>query len=168
MYSVPQYLPCPGQTNSFDKLYHSFSTGHPPSPSEVTGSWVLIGFRLYRDSHPDLRCDGIMRGRTFEWVMLAQGYSLRIEMAGTDQASAFQLGEKQDLTIPLDLGGDASPLLCCRVTRRHTLVCLGDTYYNGLEFRKVEVHCEPPMQNSKTSTQPTLCYPIKKNSSVPE
>ena len=145
---------------SFSKLYDSFSAGRLPSPSEVTGSWVLVGFWLYKDSHPDLNCAGIMRGKTLEWVMLAQGYSLGVEMAGAFGTSKFELGHSQDLTLALDLGGDASPLLRCRLTQRNTLVCLGDTYYNGLEFRKIQVHCEPPPRSS-TFNQPMLCYPGK-------
>ena len=97
---------------------------------------MLIGFWLYRDSHPDLNCAGIMREKIYEWVMLAQGYSLGIDMAGTYQTSAFELGRRQDLTVAMDLGADASPILRCRLTQRHSLVCLGDTYYRGLEFRK--------------------------------
>jgi hypothetical protein len=167
MYSVPQYLPCPDQTKTFSKLSNSFSAGHLPSRSEVTGSWVLIGFWLYRDSHPDLNCTGIMRGKIFEWVMLAQGYSLGIDLAGTDQTSAFKLGERQDLTVAMDLGGDTSPILRCRLTQSHSLVCLGDTYYSGLEFREIQVHCEPPIPNSNALIQPMLCYPYKRESPLP-
>jgi hypothetical protein len=168
IHSVPQYLPCPGQTKTFGKLSNSFSAGHTPSRSEVTGSWVLIGFWLYRDSRPDLNCAGIMRGKIFEWVMLAQGYSLGIDMAGTNQTSAFELGRRQDLTVALDLGGDTSPVLHCRMTQRHSLVCLGDTYYSGLEFRRIQVHCEPPIPNSKAFIQPMLCYPYKRKSPLPQ
>jgi hypothetical protein len=49
-----------------------------------------------------------MRGQIFEWVILAQGYSLRIDMAGTSP-SAFELGRGQDITVAMDLGGDNSP-----------------------------------------------------------
>ena len=168
LYSVPQYLPCPGQTNTFSKLSNSFSAGHLPSRSEVTGAWVLIGFWLYQDSHPDLNCAGIMRGKIFEWVMLAQGYSLGIDIAGTNQSSAFAPGQRQDLIVAVDLGGDASPTLRCRLTQRQNLVCLGDTYYSGLEFHKIQVHCEPPIPNSKAFTQSLLCYPYKRESPTPQ
>jgi len=104
----------------------------------------------------------------YEWVMLAQGYSLGIDMAGTYQTSAFELGLRQDLTVALDLGGDASPVLRCRLTQRHSLVCLGDTYYSGLEFRKTPVHCEPPVPNSNAFNQPMLCYPYKRESPPPQ
>ncbi|MFZ0303779.1 MAG: hypothetical protein WAL75_13910 [Terracidiphilus sp.] len=167
-YSAAQYLPCPGQTKTFSKLSHSFAAGHLPSRSEVTGSWVLIGIWLHKDSHPDLNCTGIMRGKVFEWVMLAQEYSLKIAMVGTNQTPVFELGGSQDLTVALDLGGDSSPVLRCRMTQRQTLVCLGDTYYNGLEFRKIQVHCEPPDPNSKSSLLPMLCYPDKRESSPPQ
>ena len=168
MHSAPQYLPCPGQTKTFSKLSSSFSGGHLPSRSEVTGTWVLIGFWLHRDSHPDLNCAGIMRGQIFEWVMLAQGYSLRIDMAGTSQTSAFELGRRQDLTVAMDLGGDNSPVLRCRLTNYDSLVCLGDTYYSGLEFRKTQVHCEPPVPNPHAIIEPMLCYPYKRESPLPQ
>lgn len=167
-HSVPQYQPCPGQTKTFSKLSDSFSAGHLPSRSEVTGSWVLTGIWLYRDSHPDLNCTGIMRGKIFEWVMLAQAYSLRIGMVGTNQTSAFKLRRRQDLTVALDLGGDNSPLLRCRMTQHHSLVCLGDTYYSGLEFQKIQVDCEPPASNSNALFQPMLCYPNKRESPLPQ
>jgi hypothetical protein len=166
-HSVPQYLPCPDQTKSFDKLSDSFTAGHLPSPSEITGSWVLIGFWLYRDSHPDLNCTGIMRGKILEWVMLAQGYSLGVDMAGTYLSSAFEPDRTQDLSFTIDLGGEASPVFRCRLTQRHTLVCLGSTYYNGLEFRMVQVRCEPPIPNSQALIQPMrpiLCFPYKRES----
>ena len=153
---------------TFSKLSNSFSAGHLPSRSEVTGTWVLIGFWLHRDSHPDLNCAGIMRGQIFEWVMLAQGYSLRIDMAGTSQTSAFELGRGQDITVAMDLGGDNSPVLRCRLTNHDSLVCLGDTYYSGLEFRKTQVHCEPPNPNSNAIIEPMLCYPYKRESPLPQ
>jgi hypothetical protein len=105
-----------------------------------------------------------MRGNIFEWVMLAQGHSLGIDMAGANQTSAFELGPRQDLTLALDLAGDTSPVLRCRMTQRNRLVCLGGTYYSGLEFRKIQVHCEPPIPDSKVLIQPTLCYPFKRKS----
>jgi len=166
--SVPQYQPCPGQTKTFSKLLNSFSAGHLPSRSELTGSWVLTGIWLHKESHPDLNCAGIMRGKVFEWVMVAQADSLRIAMVGTAQTSAIELRRSQDLTIPLDLGGDNSPVLRCRMTPRRSLVCLGDTYYSGLEFRKIQVHCEPPAPNSKTLIQPMLCYPYRRESPLPQ
>jgi hypothetical protein len=164
IHSVPQYQPCPDQTKIFSKLSNSFAAGHLPSRSDVTGSWVLIGFWLHRDSHPDLNCAGIMRGKAFDWAMLARGYSLEIDMVGANQTLAFEPGRRQDLTVALDLGGDASPTLRCRLTKRHSLVCLGDTYYSGLEFRRIPVHCEPPISNSKALSQPILCYPYKRES----
>src|SRR5438270_885303 len=127
MHSASHYKPCPGQTTSFRKLYNSFAAGHPPSRDEATGSWVLIGSWLHKDSHPDLNCAGIMRGKIIEWVMLADGYSLRVDMAGTLETATFEHGHGRDLTVALELGGDASPLLRCRLTQRDNLVCLGDT-----------------------------------------
>ncbi len=162
LYSVSQYLPCLGQAKTFSELSNSFSAGHLPSQSDLTGSWVLIGSWLHKDSYPDLNCTGITRNKIYEWVMRAQGYSLGIDIAGTYQTSALKLGRKHDLTIAMDLGGDASPVLRCRLTRRHNLVCLGDTYYSGLEFRKTPVHCEPPVPNTDAPVQLMPCYPNKK------
>jgi hypothetical protein len=88
--SVSQYLPCPDQTKTFIKLSNSFASGHLPSRSDVTGSWVLIGVWLHRDSHPELNCAGIMQGMAFDWAMLAHGYSLEIDMVGANQTSAFE------------------------------------------------------------------------------
>src|ERR1700691_4588563 len=85
IHSVPQYQPCPDQTKIFSKLSNSFAAGHLPSRSDVTRSWLLIGCWLHRDSHPDLNCAGIMRGKAFDWAMLARGYSLEIDMVGANQ-----------------------------------------------------------------------------------
>jgi hypothetical protein len=168
-HSVPKYLPCPHQVRSFSELSHSFAFGHLPSQSEITGSWVLIGSWLYRDSKPDLNCAGIMRGKVLEWVMLAQGYSLGVSMAGTYLTSAFEPERRQDLTFTIDLGGESNPVLRCRLTHRHSLVCLGSTYYNGLEFRQIQVHCEPPTPNAQVhlQMQPMLCFPYRKKPASP-
>jgi hypothetical protein len=136
-YSVPQYLPCPDQTKSFGKLSDSFTAGHLPSQSEVTGSWVLIGIWLHRDSHPDLNCAGIMRGKILEWVMLAQGYSLGVDMAGTYLSSAFEPDRTQDLSFTIDLGGEASPVFRCRLTQHHSLACLTYPTRSRLTARRI-------------------------------
>lgn len=57
--SVPQYMPCPDQPKSFNELSRSFAAGHPPSPSEITGSWALIGIWVHKNSRPSLNCNGI-------------------------------------------------------------------------------------------------------------
>jgi hypothetical protein len=162
-YSLPQYLPCHDQTKSFGGLFNSFTSGHLPSRSEITGSWVLTGFWLHRESHPDLNCHDIMRGQIFEWVILAQDYSLGIDMAGTYSGSAFEARGKKDLTFTVDLGGEASPIMRCRLTQRETLVCLGSTYYSGLEFRRIQARCEPPPSSQPLDrrTGTVLCFPSR-------
>ena len=161
IHDVPQYLPCRDQTRSFKALSDSFRTGHLPSRSEISGSWVLVGFWLYKDSHPDLNCAGIMRGRIFEWVMLADGYSLGVDMAGNYLKSAFEPDRTGSLKFTIDLQGDTNPVFQCRLTQRRTLVCLGTPYYSGIELKKIRVDCEPLTPQMLTLDQGRLCLPYK-------
>lgn len=157
---VPQYLPCPHQPQTFETLSRSFATGRIPSASEMEGSWVLTGLWLHPDSKPDLNCSGIMRGSGFEWVLVAgSDYSVDINVVGTyHQQSQFRLEGENSLKFDIDFGGDASPTFQCRVTRQDTLICLGDTYDNGTEFRRMRVSCEPV---TPTSAAVRVCMPVK-------
>lgn len=157
LYSVPQYLPCPNQTRSYLALAKSFTSGRLPTETEISGSWVLIGSWLYRDSHPDLNCTGIVRGRILEWVMFANGLSLRVNMAGMIVKSAFGPGSAGNLKFTMDLGGEANPVFQCRLTQQHTLVCLGSPYYSGSEFKKMPVHCEPSEFEAAIPGSPMRC-----------
>lgn len=85
-----------------------------------------------------------MRGKVLEWVMLADGYSLEIDMVGTyHQRSEFKRDGENGFKFTIDLGGDASPVFQCRISRHQTLLCLGTPYYSGLQFTKMPVDCEP-------------------------
>lgn len=159
--SVPQYLPCPDQTKSFKELSNSFSGGHLPSPSEFEGAWVLIGLWLHKDSHPDLNCSGIMRGKIFEWVLLAEGKSFGVDMAGNYLASEAKSDHKRDLTFSIDLQGDYNPVLRCRLTKRDTLVYLGTPYYDGSEYKKMQVSCETLTPEMVALNRGRLCMPYK-------
>lgn len=161
IYSVPQYRPCPDQTKSFEDLSRSFASGHLPSRSEITGSWVLTGIWLYPDSHPDLNCNGITRGKALEWVMLADGYSLRVDMAGTYLQSDLATESGGSLEFSVDLGGDDSPVFKCRLTQRHTLACMGTPYYSGAEFKPMRVNCPALADKTAAQGEPRLCTPYK-------
>ena len=43
-YSTPQDVPCPDQPRSVRELVDAFDRGQMPEPSQVTGTWVAIGF----------------------------------------------------------------------------------------------------------------------------
>jgi hypothetical protein len=159
--SVPQYLPCPDQTKSFKALSDSFASGHHPSQSEFDGAWVLIGLWLHKDSLPDLNCSGIMRGKIFEWVILAEGHKFGVDMAGNYLASKIKADPKGDLTFSIDLQGDSNPVLRCRLTRQDTLVCLGTPYYDGSEYKKMQVNCETPTPDMVALNRGRLCMPYK-------
>ena len=118
----------------------SFAKGRVPSPSEVSGTWVLVGLWLYKDSKPGLNCKGLYRRKTLEWVIQAKGYSIEFDSIGDGpQTTSFELDRKGSLTFSVGFGGDNSPLFRCRMTERRNLVCSGSTYYRGAEFKKMAV-----------------------------
>ena len=51
---------------------------------EVSGTWVLVGLWLYKNSKPDLNCQGLNRGRKLEWVIVAKGYSIEFDSIGDE------------------------------------------------------------------------------------
>ena len=63
--SVPQNLPCPDQSKSLKEVTDAFDSGRVPSPSEMTGTWVLI-----RRFYPQLReVHGLFWIETWEEVV---------------------------------------------------------------------------------------------------
>ena len=145
--SIPQYIPCTDQPKSFTELSGSFAAGRLPSPSDVTGSWALIGIWVHKDSRPDLNCNGVKRGRKFEWILVAHGYSVEVDSIGTKrQTTIFKPDHKGNLTFSIDLEGDYVPNFRCRLTQRNTLACLGSPYYDAVEFKKISANAESTPQ----------------------
>jgi TonB family protein len=151
--SVLQNLPCPDQPQSFKEFSDSFAGGRIPSPSEITGSLVLIGLWLHKDAVPSLNCEGITRGTQLEWTLLANGYSVQVNAIGTThQTTTFKPDATGSVTFSVDFGGDSSPSFRCRLTRRNTVACFGSPYYDGVEFKKVL----PKPISSELPTYPEL------------
>jgi len=135
--SVAQNLPCFDQPTSFREFSESFAAGRLPSPSEVTGSWALIGLWVHKDSRPSLNCEGITRGPKFEWTLVANGYSVGFDAIGTThQAMTLKVDGNRSVTFSVSFGGDYTPSFRCRLTGRNTLACLGSPYYDAVEFKK--------------------------------
>ena len=123
MHPTPQNAPCADQPKSFGELINAFNAGQSPSPSQVSGVWVAIGFM--DDSSSSLNCSGVTRGQTFEWVMIANQYSVEIDMLGVyDQMSILTPDNQDSLALPVDYQGDSAADYTCRLTSRGTLVCL--------------------------------------------
>ena len=59
--TVPQTSPCADQPRSMKELMAAFDKGRIPSPLEMTGSWVAIGY-VGDGETPSFNCDGVMRG----------------------------------------------------------------------------------------------------------
>lgn len=135
--SAPQNLPCSDQPTSFNEFLESFATGRLPSPSEVTGSWALIGLWVHKDSRPSLNCDGITRGPKLGWTLVANGYSVGLDAIGTNHQETTFKADRRSVTFSVDFGGDYSPSFRCSLTRRDTLACLGSPYYDAVEFKKL-------------------------------
>jgi hypothetical protein len=139
--SIHQSFPCGNQTRSFKGLMASFDKGRVPSPKEVSGTWVLVGLWLYKNSQPDLNCKGLNRGRKLEWVIVAKGYSIEFDSIGDQpEMASLKPDQKGNLTFSVGFGGESSPVFRCRLTVSGSLVCSGSTYYQGAEFKKVPVN----------------------------
>jgi hypothetical protein len=138
---APQNLPCADQPKSLKELKNIFNAARFPSPSEVNGNWAAIGF-VY--GHPyqknSLNCAGVKRGSKFEWVILANGYSIEVDAIGTyNQTTILKPDNKGSVTFSMDFEGDSTPVYRCRITDRGTLACLGSAYGDGVEFKKMVV-----------------------------
>jgi hypothetical protein len=152
--SVPQSLPCADQPKTFTELFDSFAAGRFPSPSEITGSWGLIGLWVHKDSPPSLNCNGIIRGPKLEWTLVANRYSVAFDAIGTNrQTTTFKPDSSGSVTFTVSFGGDYAPTFRCRITRRNTLACLGTPYYDGVEFKRMPVNSETRNGNGAESHQ---------------
>jgi hypothetical protein len=138
--SIHQSFPCGNQARSFNGLMESFDKGRVPSPKGVSGTWVLVGLWLYKDSEPDLNCKGLNRGRKLEWVIIAKGYSIEFDSIGDEpQITSLKPDHEGNLTFSVGFGGESSPVFRCRRTVSGSLICSGSTYYQGAEFKKMPV-----------------------------
>jgi hypothetical protein len=138
--SIHQSFPCGNQARSFKGLMASFDKGRVPSPKGVSGTWVLVGLWLYKNSEPDLNCKGLNRGRKLEWVIIAKGYSIEFDSIGDEpQITSLKPDQQGNLTFSVGFGGEGSPVFRCRRTVSDSLVCFGSTYYQGAEFKKIPV-----------------------------
>jgi hypothetical protein len=139
-----QSLPCGDQTRSFKDLMAALDKGRVPSPAEISGTWVLVGLWLYKNSQPDLNCKGLNRptdqGTKLEWAMIANGYSIEFDAIGiSPQMTSLKPDQKGNLTFSIGWGGESSPVFRCRLAANSSLVCSGDTYYEGAEFKKLPI-----------------------------
>jgi hypothetical protein len=140
--STPQFAACHDQPQSLRDLIAAFSTGRSPAAPELDGAWIAIGFV---GDYSSLNCDGVTRGDVFEWVMIADQYSVDIDAIGAGlQRQAFVPDDSGSVTLTVDFGGDTSPVYRCRLTSRGTLACLlGESAWtSGVEFRRGPVRGE--------------------------
>lgn len=145
-YSVPQDAPCAGQPRSLSELAVAFRDGHLPSPSETTGDWVEIGdFSDRPTPWPKFRylnCSGLMRRNKFDFVLVANGYSVElhvIDMYGP-QTVAMEPDHEGSVEFPEVYFGGEGPTsnYRCRLTQRGTLACLWGRFA-GTEFKRMAV-----------------------------
>lgn len=151
--SIPQNSPCVNQPKSLKELTASFDKGRLPLAPEVSGSWVAIGFvgNGYSGNNPSLNCTGVKRGKKFEFVMVANRYSIELHAIGmTDPQTVVMEPDHQGSTqFPVDFAGDNLPVYQSRLTERRTLACLVAVYGQGVEFKKMPVE-ENQIYNVKT------------------
>lgn len=141
--SIPQNSPCVNQPKSLKELEASFDKGRVPLATEVSGSWVAIGFvgSGYSDNNPSLNCTGVKRGKKFEFVLVADRYSTELDAIGMTypQTVVMEPDHRGSVRFPVDFDGDNLPVYRCRLTERRTLACLVAVYGQGVEFKKLPV-----------------------------
>jgi hypothetical protein len=141
--SIPQNSPCADQPKSLKELTASFNKGRLPFATEVSGSWVAIGFvgDGWSANNPSLNCTGVKRGKKFEFVMVANRYSIELDAIGMTypQTVTMEPDHRGSLQFPVDFAGDHLPVYRCRLTQRQTLACLVAIYGQGVEFKKMPV-----------------------------
>jgi hypothetical protein len=112
--------------------------------SQMTGTWVEIGdLSDYPSSpqHRSLNCSGVKRGNKFEFVLVANGYSVELHAIGMTYPQKVAMGpdHKQSVGFPVDFAADEGPdTYRCRLTKRGTLACFVGAY-SGVEFKKMAV-----------------------------
>ena len=119
----------------------SFRQSKLPLVSQMTGTWVEIGDVWNDASENSLNCSGIRRGSKFEFVMIADGYSVELHAVGMMPPVnlKMRLDHKGNVEVPVNFGADEGPdSNRCRLTNRDTLVCLVAAY-RGEEFKKLKV-----------------------------
>lgn len=82
-YSIRQNSPCVGQARTLQELTRSYNKGRLPTVSDMTGTWVAIGFFEGVGRSGRRNCSGLKRGKMLEAVMIANGYSLELHFIGT-------------------------------------------------------------------------------------
>lgn len=149
--SVHRDSPYVGQARTLQELTKSFNGGRLPATSDMTGTWVEIGF--FEAGGSDRNCSGLMRGKKLEAVMIANGYSLELHIIGTHvQKPSAKPDDKGSLSFPVDFEGDALPTYRCRLIGSDTLVCLVSVYDEGAEFKK------EPVRQDEIYSQPNSTY----------
>jgi hypothetical protein len=138
--AIPQTSPCADQPQNVEALEASFKKGRLPKPDEMTGSWVAIGFV---GDLLSLNCDGVKRASRFEWVIVADGYAVGMDIIGTShQKTTLKPIDGGSLALRVDFGGDYPPTYRCRLTERMTLACIfpgrgRSATPVGVEFKKM-------------------------------
>ncbi len=139
--SIHQNAPCADQPRSLAELRASFRRGRLPLASQMTGTWVEIGDVWDDVSENSLNCSGIRRGSKFEFVLVADGYSVTPHAIGMMPPLnvRIRLDHQGSVEFPMNFGADeGSEANRCRLTNRGTLVCLVAAY-RAEEFKKMEV-----------------------------
>lgn len=148
---VAQNDPCVDQPRTFKELAAAFENGRRPLASDITGTWVAIG--SLNDPPPqsefpqvrNLNCAGEKRGNKFEFVLVANGYSVELHAVGMYCPQKVRMVPDHDGSVDfpeVSFGGDGAPdTYRCRLTKRATLACMIGTFA-GEEFKKMTAEKE--------------------------
>lgn len=102
--------------------------------------------------YPSLNCNGVRRGGKFEFVMVANQFSIELDAIGMSYAQTVKAKPDRagSVEFPVDFDGDNLPVYRCRVTQRGTLACLVAVYGQGVEFKKMPVEKDQIYNPGKT------------------
>jgi hypothetical protein len=88
-----------------------------------------------------LNCAGLKRGSKFEFVLVANNYTVQLHAIGMTYPQKITMNTSHDENVEfsVDFAADEGPdTYRCRLTKRGTLACLIKNY-RGAEFKKVAV-----------------------------
>jgi len=98
-------------------------------------------------SENSLNCSGIRRDSKFEFVLVANRYSVELHAIGINIPQRVTMEPDRNGSIEfreVDFGGEGTlDNYRCRITNRGTLACLLGQY-NGVEFKKMAVVTQMP------------------------
>lgn len=135
---------CSGQAKSISELRGAFRTAKAPKATDLTGTWVAIGFfGAYPNTAAEVNCAGLNRGDRFEQALFIKAdVAIPRFVGATGEERVIRRDRQGSVIFDVDFGGDAGPSYRCRLSPRGTFLCLIDVYGQGVEFKRAPIDPE--------------------------